>query len=57
MMSDDTIRRLAQKLTIQANCLESYAEDHGFTRPSVFHLQAIHFRDIAKELLEHVEEK
>lgn len=60
MMSDNTIRRLAQKLNAQATCLEGYAESHGFESkpvPSVFHSQASHFRDIAREMLEHLGNK
>jgi hypothetical protein len=48
-----SITDIADRIDQQADCLEAYARDHGFTDkpvPSVFHLQASHFRDLAKEL-------
>lgn len=46
---------IADKIECQATCLEGYAKDHGFEAepiPSVFHLQAAHFRTYANELRE-----
>lgn len=47
------ISDIADRIDHQADCLDAYAEAHGFEAkpvPSVFHLQAVHFRDLAKEL-------
>ncbi len=49
------IAQAADKLERQADCLCAYAEQNGEKAkpiPSVYHLQAVHFRDIAKELRE-----
>jgi hypothetical protein len=46
---DDIIVRIRK----QADCLENYAESHGFSGKapaSVFHWQATHFRDLAAEM-------
>lgn len=50
-----TILQIANKIEHQAECLEGYAENHGFEAkpvPSVFHLQASHFRQYAHEIQE-----
>jgi hypothetical protein len=50
-----TILAIANKIEHQAECLEGYAKDAGFEEkpvPSVFHLQASHFRTYANELRE-----
>ena len=47
------VAALAEKLRIQTDCLVHYAEQSGFSEkpvPSVFHLQAVHFYDLAKAL-------
>lgn len=47
------LQELADKIERQAESLEHYAEQDGFAAkpvPSVFHLQAGHFRDYAEEL-------
>jgi hypothetical protein len=56
---EEELRRImtetADKIERQATCLEGYAENHGFEAkpvPSVFHLQASHFRTYAEELRE-----
>jgi hypothetical protein len=41
---------IADKIERQAECLKTYAEGAGFEVRSVFHSQAIHFRDYANEL-------
>lgn len=44
---------IVAKIYAQSDCLEKYAESHGFAGkpvPSVFHLQAAHFRAYANEL-------
>jgi len=44
---------IADRIEAQATCLEGYAESSGHAGkrvPSVFHLQAMHFRDLAAEL-------
>jgi hypothetical protein len=51
---------IARKILTQADCLQRYAEQAGHEAtpvPSVFHFQASHFRDYARELLALVEEK
>jgi hypothetical protein len=48
----EALEKLALKNDQQAACLEHYAEQQGQTAkpvPSVYHLQAMHFRDIATE--------
>lgn len=50
-----TLMAIANKIQRQAECLEGFAEQAGFEAkpvPSVFHSQAMHFRDYAKELQE-----
>jgi hypothetical protein len=50
---DGLIARIADRITRQAECLEGYAEKAGHAAkpvPSVFHSQAMHFRDLADEL-------
>jgi hypothetical protein len=50
-----TILTIADKIEHQAECLEGYAGSHGFEAkpvPSVFHLQASHFRTYADEIRE-----
>jgi hypothetical protein len=56
---EEELRRIiaatADKIERQAECLEGYAESSGFEAkpvPSVFHLQASHFRTYAEELRE-----
>jgi hypothetical protein len=47
------VHKIIDKIDVQAECLEHYAEQSGYSAkpvPSVFHFQATHFRDIAKEL-------
>jgi hypothetical protein len=49
----EAMTRIADKITRQAECLEGYAEKAGHGArpvPSVFHSQAMHFRDLADEL-------
>mgnify|MGYP007100222096 CR=1 FL=1 len=44
---------ISNRIKQQANCLEQYAEQNGFLEkpiPSVFHIQASHFRDLGNEL-------
>lgn len=51
----EALTRFADKNEQQAKCLEGYAVQYGFgVGPplSTFHLQAMHFRDIAKEARE-----
>jgi len=46
------LETLIRKTRIQATCLEHYAEQSGFSAgpiPSVFHLQAAHFRTFTDE--------
>jgi len=59
MTSEDrekrTILTIADKIERQAECLEGYAKQAGFEEkpvPSVFHLQAGHFRTYADEIRE-----
>lgn len=50
-----TLLTIADKIEHQADCLEGYAKDNGFEAtpvPSVFHIQAAHFRQYATELRE-----
>lgn len=50
-----TLMAIANRIEHQAECLEGYAVSHGFEAkpvPSVFHSQATHFRDLARELQE-----
>lgn len=47
------LERIADKIERQATCLEGYAEQAGHEAkpvPSVFHFQAMHFRDYAAEI-------
>jgi hypothetical protein len=49
----EALRDIADRIKRQADCLDRYAEQSGFKAepvPSVFHFQASHFRDLAKEL-------
>lgn len=52
-MTADRILSLCDLIDQQAKCLEGYAESHGFEAkpvPSVFHFQAGHFRDLARDI-------
>lgn len=56
-MMADRILAIIDKIERQADCLDGYAEQHGFEAkpvPSVFHLQSSHFRTYAAELREAV---
>lgn len=41
---------IADRINRQAECLDGYAVSEGYEMPSVFHSQAMHFRDLADEL-------
>jgi len=52
-MDREAVDDIIGRIRTQADCLEGYAESHGFSGKapaSVFHWQATHFRDLAAEM-------